>query len=30
VGDSINVVYSEALALDMVPEPGPKAKPSPK
>lgn len=30
VGDSINVVYSEALALDMVPEPGPKAKPTPK
>jgi hypothetical protein len=30
VGDTISVVYAEALALDMVPEPGPKAKPSPK
>ena len=30
VGDSITVAYSEALALDMVPEPGPKAKPTPK
>jgi hypothetical protein len=30
VGDSITVAYSEALALEMVPEPGPKAKPTPK
>jgi len=30
VGDMLGVVYAEALALDMVPEPGPKAKPSPK
>jgi hypothetical protein len=30
VGDTVSVVYAEALALDMVPEPGPKAKPSPK
>jgi hypothetical protein len=30
VGDSISVTYAEALALDMIPEPGPKAKPSPK
>jgi hypothetical protein len=30
VGDTISVVYAEALALEMIPEPGPKAKPSPK
>jgi len=30
VGDTISVTYAEALALSMIPEPGPKAKPSPK
>ncbi len=30
IGDTISVVYAEALALEMLPEPGPKAKPSPK
>ena len=30
VGDTISVTYAEALALEMIPEPGPKAKPSPK
>jgi len=30
VGDVVSVTYAEALALSMIPEPGPKAKPSPK
>jgi hypothetical protein len=30
VGDTVAVAYAQALALQMLPEPGPKAKPSPK
>lgn len=30
IGDTISVTYAEALALEMVEAPGPKAKPSPK
>jgi len=30
IGDTISVIYAEALALEMVEAPGPKAKPTPK
>src|SRR5262245_38777376 len=30
VGDTVSVAYTQALALEMLPEPGPKAKPTPK
>jgi hypothetical protein len=30
IGDTVAVAYTQALALEMLPEPGPKAKPTPK